>query len=332
MSLVSNTGTLTVADSVPTWLSSRPNLFQWYSVAGVTLYSVGSGDGICAYSGATIDKTNSTLWLNGGGHSDYGGNEVLKLDLRNNVLAWAVARPSGGGSGRPIARHTWWDICFSHTRSKMMLVGGKVIYPSVNSDNVVHAFNPATGDWDSAASISYNALPGGLNNNLACGVVEDSGGNIWYANGSGNVSKFLANGTWQNLSSEPAYSGSGAVTWGGAYDPLNDRVVMFRGSSSAWWNASTNARTGQSIGVPEDGSPVWCDDLADFIFLARNGTVYRVNNDTYSASTLSLTGSAPAPSNDGYGDICGRFFYCPVLKIVGYVRDASTNFYFFRTG
>lgn len=330
MSLISSAFTLEVKDE-PTWLASRPNTLQWYSVSGVTISTTGSGSGICAYSGATIDKTNSVLYLNGGGHSDYGGNEVLKLDLQNDTLAWAVARASGSGSGRPVARHTWYDIIFSHTRSKMMLMGGKVIYPDVNSDNVIHAFNPATGDWDSAASISYTALPGVLNTNICNGVVEDGAGAIWYANDNFKVSKFLADGTWSNLTDEGT---TDSYSWGGAYDPLNDRVVMFRGANSAWWNATTNARTGFNMsGATKDGSPIWCDDLADFLYLQWDGnTVRRVDNNTYSVSTLSLSGTAPpAPSNDGYGNICGRFFYCPNLHIVGYVRDTTTDFYFFRT-
>jgi hypothetical protein len=330
MPLVSNTGTLTVTSSQPTWLASRPNLFQWYSVAGVTIASTGSGQGICAYSGATIDRTTSTLYLNGGGHTDYGGNEVLRLNLLNNTLAWSVARASGGGSGRPVSRHTCWDIVFSHTRNKMMLMGAKSLYPDPNADNIVHAFNPATGDWDSAASIFYTNLPAGLNTNVSTGVVEDGAGNIWIANDNFKVSKFLANGTWQNLADEPT---TASYTYGGAYDPLNNRVVMFRGSTSAWWNAATNARTGFSIALPKDASPLWCDDLGDFLYLRWDtGVVSRINNDTYAASTLALAGSAPVPSNDGYGWIQGRFFYCPVLKIVGYVRDASTDFHFFRTG
>jgi hypothetical protein len=336
MSLISNTGTLTITDNQPAWLASRPNLLQWYSVPGVTMNVLsGVGPGHLSYSGGAIDRTNSALYCAaGGGHGENSANDVLKLNLLNNTLAWEKARASGFGSGRPPTRHTWFDIIFSHARSKLMLMGGKAVTGTtgdVGSDNNVHAFNPATGDWDSVAGITYTSLPSNLNTNVCTGVVEDGSGNIWYANDNFMVAKFLANGTWQTLSSEP---GTDSYSWGGAYDPLLNRVVMFRGSSSAYWNASTNARTGVSMSVPKDGTPIWCNDLNDFLYLPWSGmTVYRVNNDTYSASVLSLSGTAPpAPSADGYGNICGRFFYCPTLKIVGYVRDISTNFYFFRTG
>lgn len=336
MALVSNTGTLTITGGEPTWLGSRPNTFQWYSVSGVTMSTTGTGASFTSHGGAALDRTNSALYIGaGGGHGEYPNrNEVLKLNLLNNTLGWEVAKATQFGSGRPQPRHTWFDIIFSHSRNKMMLMGGKGLDGTtgdIGSDNVIHAFNPATGDWDSAAGITYSSLPSGLNDNTCEAVVEDGSGNIWYFNSNFRVSKFSTGGVWTNLSSE---SGTDSYAWGGAYDPILNRVVVFRGSNSAWFDATTNARTGFSMSASKDGTPIWCNDLGDFLYLQWNGmTIRRVNNDTYAVSTLSLAGTAPpAPQSNGHGNICGRFFYCPTLKIVGYVRDTTTDFYFFRTG
>ena len=41
----------------------------------------GTYGGITAWSGAAFDSMNTRLLLNGGGHSDYGGNEIYAFDF-----------------------------------------------------------------------------------------------------------------------------------------------------------------------------------------------------------------------------------------------------------
>lgn len=85
-----------------------------------------------AWGGATLDTSRRRLMLAGGGHNDYGGNEVLAFDL--DRLAWQrltdptpfpnrhpeVQNPDGS----PISRHTYGGLAYLAGTDRFFVLGG----------------------------------------------------------------------------------------------------------------------------------------------------------------------------------------------------------------
>lgn len=102
----------------------------------------GSGcGGVTAYSGGIFDTIGNRLLIAGGGHNDWGGNEVYALDLdtalmsRLNLPSYPVrdgCAPGNNGAnadGKPVARHTYNHLAFLPelgSSGTMFLQGGSI--------------------------------------------------------------------------------------------------------------------------------------------------------------------------------------------------------------
>lgn len=120
---------------LPTWLRSAP-VGQWAAVSGsalgssLSLYDWGGSipgeqSGVVeGWGGWAVDYVNKKLYVQGGGHSDYGGNEIHCLDLV--TMVWSrIVDPSPWGTmtryvntvdhsiwnadGSPVASHVYWN-------------------------------------------------------------------------------------------------------------------------------------------------------------------------------------------------------------------------------
>jgi hypothetical protein len=88
--------------------------------------------GITAWSGAAFDQRRQRLLVFGGGHNDYGGNEVYAfslLDLRWQRLTDPTAFPNRypeikNHDGTPISRHTYGGLVYLRERDSLFALGG----------------------------------------------------------------------------------------------------------------------------------------------------------------------------------------------------------------
>jgi hypothetical protein len=136
---------------------------EWVEVPNTRLVDVAAGGSpggsirkITAWSGAAYDSRRNQLLVWGGGHSDYGGNEVYAFDLDD--LAWRrLTEPSAADrsrapfypDGRPRARHTYNYIEYLPSRDRLVSFGGSGPYPTgggeFTRDQV--EFDPGSGRW-----------------------------------------------------------------------------------------------------------------------------------------------------------------------------------------
>jgi len=105
-----------------------PNNFKGSSYS----YASNCGNVVKAWSGAVWDDANRTMYLWGGGHGDYIGNEVYKLDisLTTGVTMTRITDPdiwppntfgpciydAVPGTNNPVSRHTYGNMAFLPAR------------------------------------------------------------------------------------------------------------------------------------------------------------------------------------------------------------------------
>ena len=153
----------TARGNIPSWLGA---VGEWSTVAGSTLSASGVAEsgavtGVFAYSGGFINttgiydgttlRTGTFLCLWGGGHADYGGNEMYAFGpLENNTPAWYKLRDSTSpvptnvnedGSGNPVSRHTHGDPQYIAANNEMLTAGGAYRYSDSSGITVAHAFD-----------------------------------------------------------------------------------------------------------------------------------------------------------------------------------------------
>jgi hypothetical protein len=116
--------------------------------------------GVMAYSGGTMDTTTSKLYIWGGGHSDYYGNEIYTFDLE--TLNWSrITDPTDPptlstdpmNDGKPVSRHTYDGLVFLTSSNKLFAYGGSKAGNGWGT-SVTWIFNTTTGVWS-------NMLPTG---------------------------------------------------------------------------------------------------------------------------------------------------------------------------
>lgn len=154
------------------------------------------------------------LVLFGGGHNDYGGNELYAYGpLESNTPTWSrVTDPTipapldvaRDGSGNPVSRHTYDSLVYLRTQNKMLCIGAPVIHNISNTLNVGDLFDFAVdpgsvNPWSNvdAGFPAFGAVAGGMTNGVS--GYDPATGKAW-AVGKGNfqaIANFdAATSTW----------------------------------------------------------------------------------------------------------------------------------------
>lgn len=112
-----------------------------------------------AWSGGAYGRGPRKMFVWGGGHNDYWGNEVYAFDLRSG--RWErLTDPSPGSlvsasasdplpDGRPDSRHTYDGLQFIERTGRLFSQGG-AIAPGGGGSSVTWLFDPATRVWQYA--------------------------------------------------------------------------------------------------------------------------------------------------------------------------------------
>lgn len=114
-----------------------------------------------AWSGAAYDPDRRWLLVFGGGHRDYGGNEVYAFDL--NTLEWKrLTEPSRYGGdpkapdtldGTPVSRHTYDGLEYLPRLGRLFLFGGSNWGDVPGWGKAAWLFDPAARRWQRRAEV-----------------------------------------------------------------------------------------------------------------------------------------------------------------------------------
>ena len=218
---------------------------------------VGPSSRLDAWCGLSIDTRTSEVWAAAnGGHGDYYGNEVVKIDLMSDVPAWiewfagskgnVVDNVTGPSSehpelaryrdGLPTSAHSYYGQQFLERHNRAIRLGGSMA-PYGSGWQDVEAFNvklaKGVNGWDAPAT--YPPVFGSPGWTPAIGfcACKDPTTERIYVVQAPSLRRFTPSsagvgGTWDTLSTLPGALNSGALG-GTAIDTKRNRLLWIHG-------------------------------------------------------------------------------------------------------
>jgi len=143
-----------------------PSSLGWHEIPNTQLFPLCPPDAslqghngcrsvIAAWNGGVADDKRNWLVFFGGGHADYGGNEVYALDLNSlkmvRLTNSSLPPPSDCNSestadGNPVSRHTYGGIAYIESVDKIFLHGG-ARYPCGGGSLATWIFDEEAAKW-----------------------------------------------------------------------------------------------------------------------------------------------------------------------------------------
>jgi len=311
---------------------------------GVYLVS-GCGSIVAAWGGGALDTQRQKMVVWGGGHNDYGGNEVYAFDLK--TFAWeqqtTPSKPPFNkdplDDGKPVSRHTYDGVEFIAHRGTILGWGG-----SRSTDGggtmLTWEYQPDSKSWSNlgaaapAASSAYDF-----------GLAYDPGSKrvLLHSHAYLGAYDFTSN-QWKKLKDfgYPPYTGKYDPwkTRVGAVDPKR-RLFVTLGGGSAVLVYDLDGDTVVSLAAP------WSELVATAPFLAKpapgldydeatqqlvawaGGSPYVLDTGTtpYQWTARSAAGAPVAPVATG---TYGRWRYAPRYNVFVLINGANDDVRFYK--
>lgn len=212
-----------------------------------------------AYSGGAFDTTNNRLMAWGGGHTDYGGNEVYEFfptDLQWHRVwgptpnAQITTSSDVYADGNPASRHT--EAALSFGNGKFYSTAG-CNYSSCNQIQSTWVLDIGSLTWTAQAS------PSAQINQIHVNFFNPNDGNVYVEAGNtasqGALFKYtVATNTWSCI---PVSCGAAAYSTGlgssvsGSFDYVNNRLFIANGGQPFYYR---NILTGAGAALSPTGT------------------------------------------------------------------------------
>jgi hypothetical protein len=304
--------------------------------------ATGCASVITAWSGAAADIDNNQLYIWGGGHNDYHGNEVYALDLvalrmkrlnEPSPASAVIACDDRYADGLPSSRHTYDALTFLPGEKALFAFGGsKATCGSLANDT--WTFSPANLAWTQRKQGGPpSGSPGVMADFDAASnrvLLHDSAGAFWSFDPATNAYLRLRD----NITVD--YHMTGRI------DPKRQLFVMMGGGQLRaisiapgssydllnWDNATTGCevlRMAPSPGLTYDPAQ---DRLVGW---AGGNDVYLFDADAKTCTKVSFAGGPgpKGPATTGQGTF-GRFRHFPKLGVFVVVFDWQSNAFTLR--
>lgn len=357
--------------SIPSWIGAAG---QWSALAtplsssGVQ-HDFAGGQGVFAYSGGIVNSVGVyvgatfiagpflVIW--GGGHGDYGGNEVYAFGpLTADAPQWYRLRdrtepfPSDvaeDGAGNPVSRHTYSTIVHvaDGTRNWLLSTGGVATYSSAGGSSLTNVFdfNQVSPNSNQPWSKKSNTSGGG---GADVATYDSSTGIVWsHPDAQNSVQSYVvATDTYarENFKSPPWSTSNaphGAIDtsrgiWAIAY---NGGIAFYRlnnGVSNEYYTPTTSgtAPTGNRSIVydpVDDCFVLWNGNGKQLWFLTPPASSPYQGGNAWGWSSATPSGGATPDAADTNGTK-GRFGLVNTANFRGYVLVNSNtgSVYFYR--
>ncbi|MBI2232593.1 MAG: DNRLRE domain-containing protein [Candidatus Aenigmarchaeota archaeon] len=327
---------------------------QWYEVPNSKIRSVvpspiPPGDGpagiIRAWSGGAYDTKRDRLIVWGGGHGDYGGNELYTFDI--NTLKWTriwgptnvslipPASPPSACSetysdGNPRSRHTYGGLQYLPNIDRFWNSGGSLYCGSGGASSGTWTFNFDTLTWERKADfIGYAELE-------HVSAYDPVTGRVFFVNTAAPLHQYdPITDTWTKLTDMPIGNYKS-----GTIDPKRRKfVIVGAGAVYAYdlppktdFSRKTLITTGANEIINGARIGIVYDPVTDRIVAWNGGAdLYSLNLDT-----LVWTKIPPAPSNTVIPTAAtatgtyGRFQYIPSKNAFIVVNSIDENVFIYR--
>lgn len=336
---------------------------QWYEVPNSKLSSVYPNpippgnpvDIMLAWNGGAFDTKRNNLIIWGGGHGNYGGNEIYTFNI--NTLTWSRAwGPSSTipdpvpsacnevyGDGNPASRHTYSSIEYIPSIDRLFNQGGSLWCQNGSPSGATWLFNFSTGAWTRQVDVPNG--PGGTGHLGSLAVYDPVTQHIFnqrlmqfeefdpvtntYTT-RGNIQSCGSGGNWQDRMSA-------------AIDPERRKFVWVGSGYVRVWDLNTftcNEYTaaqiaGDGIVVNSDAPGFQYDPtIKKFVAWRGGANVYTFDLTTRTFTLLppaaSNTVTPPTPDNNTSKGTYGKFRYIPSRNAYVMAHMTTQNVYLYR--
>jgi hypothetical protein len=320
---------------------------------------VGCSAIVSAWGGGAWDPLHRKMIVWGGGHADYGGNEVYAFDVAS--FAWErLTDPTLPpfnvdplADGNPVSRHTYSGLTWIDSPPRFFAIGGAMA-ESGNGTNVTWMFDVDTATWTNAAppepppvgyshSTAYDAANGTVLLRVAQSLWSyDIAGNAW--------NKLMDYGFapyWPDFERGGDKSGvvdpTRGIFWSfGSGDHLVYDIAANELVHTEWvttgggdWDNSEQLEgypeqwfmTGGGDIIDAKAPGVDYDSKADAIVAWNGGGPYALDLASKAWTVMSADGApAEAVGNGTYG----RWRYASAYNVFVLVNRAEENVYFYK--
>lgn len=283
----------TLSTSGVGWAGTHPGGTGNYS-AIVTAWGGGILNTVGLYiDGVFIAGTFLVIW--GGGHGDYGGNELYAYGpLEDDAPAWhrlldpSIPAPDDVArlSGKPVSRHTYDTLVYLPDQNKMLCIGAPGYYHTGSAYNVSDLFdfnvNPLTTNPWSTNDAGFPAYNGGGAGTIglfsAYNPTTKKAWGVGCANGNKIGSYDTVTGAWTTATKNNGFQSSSGPYTKGAIDPRNNLLAFIDQTATVrvqdlddpWGDLFTPTVAGAG---PTAGNQVleWDEDGERFVAWGRSG-------------------------------------------------------------
>lgn len=302
----------------------------WTQKANTSLQDAGydgsvSG-GIYAWSSGAYDTSRDRFMIYGGGHMDYGGNEIygiLPFAATPSITVVNAGSPTWTetvhqyADGKPSARHTYDGLVYvpSPHGDVMWQSGGYVYGDPTIATTWLWVYDIASDTWTRKTPTGWN--PNGDNDCWAACYDPNTGGVVLWDRDYVGVYDCVAN-TWsiEGTGSTGGYHHTSIIDTDNRYFWAIGGGICMRADIGASGNYTmatvSTSGTGGSTVIAVD-SPGLAYDPVDHVIVANVGTrsVYRLNPATLAWSTET---PSTGPSGGVGSGIFKRFAYAPLQQ------------------
>ncbi len=349
---------------LPSWLSSAASN-EWVAVPGSvasTATSLYPADGynvtaaaaglIHPWNGASCDKRR--LYLHGGGHADYHGNEIAVIDIRAESPAYSLLVERSAiadvrtdsnyyADGLPTSRHTYYSVWHVPQINKLLRFNAYsgMAYNGANNGGagfdgpsartkLIDAFDLNTNTWGPAEYGPTLEIFG--SETSMCG--DTSTGDVYALSTYNDLYKWAreSNATTLALASAGSEGGGAAIV----YDAATNSVFRFAGHAGgtvAKFDLTAGAKSAPTLSGPDaaDLSGLTGDNYGwgiahdparrvAWLMSATSAQVWRIDLATMYVARLVTTGATPTVATN---QVWSRLKYLSDLDAIVYLSKAS---------
>ena len=278
-----------------------------------------------AWNGGAFDSKRNRLYIWGGGHTDYLGNEIYALDLNQNTMLRLTSPASPLADSMPVqnpselmpydgtqpnSRHTYDAMVYLPNEDRLWVFSGSLASAG-GTDSITWIFNPNNNRWKRVSP--KGTLPKGnygivsaYNPNTGSVILHDQRGLYSYRYTS-------EGGIYSRLVEDRDYG----IHLSGEFDPKRNIFVMIGGEQEYLYDLTPGKpvvrrklkTTGDREIINSQGPGLaYHPQLKQIIAWAGGNKVYALDLDKETWTAISNTGDpGPAICNGTYG----RWVYSP---------------------
>lgn len=347
------------APTTPSHYSSATS-GEWYALPNSSLTSSGVGWSGTSPGGTSDYQATVTAWggaclntvgcyydgafhagifiiLFGGGHGDYGGNEVYSYGPINSESPGfkrltdptvpGVENTARDGSGNPVSRHTYDTLAYDAAANRMLCLGAPGYFSLGNAYNACDAFDFDTNTWTALADLTTGG--GGTGSVSACTVIDGTYAWVWPMGNGQYLNRIALSGD-----ARTTYAKDFPTTRYGAkagYDPVHEIMAWCSGSTVYAFdlrNPGSNVEYSPTTSgtAPTTGAPmawdnanacfkVWADSGKTLFTLTPGANPYSGGDTWVWTSTTPAGGATPAAETTN--GTHGRFQYNNSGDVIG---------------